>query len=565
MAASAVALVLVGCGDEARSDPRPDDRGPRSAERIRDTALHARHAGAAEPVACEACHEVLAGQYQRSKSWQCANCHESTRLALHAAAPADSGARECWACHDFSATDEQPAPCATCHAQAQGTLPAIAPHDPKAPNEDCGACHRAHREPSLASTRCESCHDDEVVTGHDEPDIQITGCASCHGYHEDPAVAAGRCTNCHRQSRARVSQNATFEGGHEQCVTCHPPHRFLASEVTGCRDECHDGVVALSENKVRKHRGCLGCHDEHDVRKSLPKSCDRCHAIRPEHPVDRSSRSRCIGCHEPHAQSSTRTAVACSKCHRDARSDRGFHQGAGRHGPVCKDCHAPHAFDLKQAGVALCRSCHGAQPFQDAPSIQTHAKHSDCVKCHGDTVAHTPTAERAACATCHAAEASAARNEHENCVGCHDPHTASQNQPCAGCHAAQASSAPADHQECMKCHDQHSTLVKTQCSECHEDRTTGIHAPVDGGCASCHRPHGPNGNASPPACTSCHTQKLPGLHRNTGHAECTKCHQSHGEQAYRRPATCLACHDDKQNHEPTATMCIGCHGFGDPK
>ena len=631
--ALAITLLAAGCGEEtqrATAGDLPDDRGPNSVQRVAKTAQHAIHANAAEPIECEACHEMLGGEYLRAKSWQCEKCHASASLVLHAAASADSGARECWSCHDFTASEKRPTSCVTCHEEPQGQLPAIAPHDQKKPDEDCGACHRAHEKPTLVATECETCHDKEQVSGHDKPDIQITGCASCHGYHEVAATSSGRCTNCHRQSRAQVSLNATFDGGHEKCVTCHRQHRFFKTEVLGCRGECHESVVALSESKVKEHRGCLGCHDNHDVRASAKESCAECHKkkIVPKHPKDRDSGTACVGCHKPHKGAGAPIAVPCSDCHDNASSDKDLHQTAAQRGPVCKDCHKPHRFGLKNAGASLCLGCHGSRPFKNAKTVRPHAKHSDCVRCHGDKVAHEPAGPRAACGSCHKenaakarkdhkkcvnchdphsteqkkpcgschkenaakarkdhktcinchephsteqkkpcggchdAQAKAARKDHKKCVNCHEPHSTEQKKPCGSCHEEQARTAPSKHQQCLNCHDQHSTLVKKQCKDCHKDRASGIHAPVKGGCVNCHRPHGPNGQASPPACTTCHKQTLPSLHAVPDHKDCTKCHKSHGEQPYRQQAACLACHKDKTDHEPTATMCIGCHTFG---
>ena len=599
VAACALAVLVAGCNDATgqRGDPSDlprDDRSAASVERIRGSALHTVHAGATPAVACAECHEEVSGQFLRAKSWPCKKCHADAPLALHA--PASRGnAGECWTCHDFTGASDRAVACSTCHAKAQGDLAAITAHDPKKPDEDCGACHRAHQEPSLVSSKCDSCHQ-EPVSGHDKKDIQITGCASCHGYHEKAEVASGRCTNCHRQSRAQVSFKATFKDGHDKCVTCHRPHRFFKKEVVGCRDLCHDGVAALSENKVSAHRGCIGCHDNHDVRGSAQTACENCHGkkISPRHPKDRASGSKCVGCHKPHAGAGAPLAVECSSCHQKAQSDRGFHQGAAQRGPECQDCHKPHAFALAKTGVALCLGCHRDKPFKNAKTIRTSAKHADCLGCHGDSVRHQPagpragcatchkdkgaavrkghtkcvgchdphtTKQQAACGTCHKNEAGIARKDHKNCVNCHEPHTGQQKKSCATCHQGQARTAPQAHQQCTQCHDQHSTLVKKQCRDCHQDRVTGVHASVKGGCVNCHRPHGPNGHASPPTCTSCH-KNLGLLHEIAEHQQCTTCHRSHGDQPNQKRATCLACHKDKVNHEPTATMCLGCHPFG---
>ena len=588
-------LVLASCANtpDSHHDLSRGDRGANAVVRIQQSAMHLRHANAKPPVKCEACHELVGGEFLRAQSWQCQQCHAAAPLGIHATAPVDSAARECWSCHDFTTTSERATPCASCHAKVQGTVRAIGPHDPKAPAEDCGTCHRPHQQPALVTKACESCHH-EPVSGHDKPGIPITGCASCHGYHEPAVVASDRCTNCHRQSRARVPATATFPQGHVTCVTCHRQHRFVKTEVLGCRDQCHAKQVAIAETKVKEHR-CIGCHDNHDVRASAPRSCETtCHEgkINPKHPKDSVTKTRCIGCHKPHLGPGAPLAFACASCHREAASDRAFHQGARNHGPACRSCHKPHDFALEATGVALCLGCHGEQPFPDAKTIRTYVKHDNCFACHGDTVRHQPAGPRAACTTCHTDKASVVRKGHVKCVGCHEPHTTkqqnpcgtchaneagiarkdhrtcinchephggTQKRPCGSCHANEAATAPPKHQQCTNCHDQHSTLVKKPCGECHADRTTGVHAPVS--CLDCHRPHGPNGPASPPACTTCH-KDLPMMHQVPNHQDCKSCHRSHGEQPYRQRATCLSCHKDRKDHEPTAPMCIGCHNFG---
>jgi predicted CXXCH cytochrome family protein len=128
--------------------------------------------------------------------------------------------------------------------------------------------------------------------------------------------------------------------------------------------------------------------------------------------------------------------------------------------------------------------------------------------------------------------------------------------------------APKGHQLCANCHEPHSGehLAKATCASCHENKTTGPHATVAGGCPTCHRPHGAAkvnlGPAAPPACATCHDVKeLPALHSIPAHAACANCHSSHdGPRADR--ATCTSsCHTDRKTHQPQAPVCSGCHVF----
>lgn len=356
---------------------------------------------------------------------------------------------------------------------------------------------------------------------------------------------------------------ATFEG-HDSCVRCHLPHSFLKAEVAGCSVDCHTEVHALGQDRVAQHRGCIGCHDNHDVRGSPREACERCHARRPpEHPVDSATGTRCLGCHPPHAGRGAPTARACSECHREPVTDAGFHQGPERKGPQCRDCHAPHTFAAKGRGAALCRSCHTAGTFENATVVRPHESHADCMSCHPATAAHSPADERKPCATCHELQGALVREGHDDCKRCHEPHSTELVRACGSCHEAQLRSAPPDHRTCRSCHEPHSSRVTKACTDCHADRAGGNHAKVEGSCRSCHRPHGIKGSPAPPPCTSCHApDALPFAHVVSGHKTCEACHRSHGKQPYRSPQTCLGCHESRRNHEPEAKSCIGCHEFG---
>jgi hypothetical protein len=218
----------------------------------------------------------------------------------------------------------------------------------------------------------------------------------------------------------------------------------------------------------------------------------------------------------------TTTAVvsACTTCHGDiAVSDTSAHGDA-----TCTTCHRPHDFD-PPAKAALCQTCHAAE----IKLADTNPGHRNCATCHGDNVHH----ERPA-------------------------------PGCGTCHAAEQSSAPPGHQECVNCHEPHSGARKSTatCGSCHAHEEGGKHGGVEGGCATCHRAHGPGGVATPPACVSCHDRaKLPALHTVPAHSNCTTCHSSHGPTLANRVTCTTSCHVDRRNHQPEALVCDGCHVF----
>jgi hypothetical protein len=169
---------------------------------------------------------------------------------------------------------------------------------------------------------------------------------------------------------------------------------------------------------------------------------------------------------------------------------------------------------------------------------------------------------------CHTRQVAATKRTtgHRNCLECHEnaPHGPAPPPACGTCHTEQAATAPGGHRDCSACHTAHDGgLRQKTCTTCHVQRQDDRHARLRGGCATCHRPHGPKGVATPPVCTDCHTRSaLPNLHRLPGHASCRDCHTQHGPPPAGRRADCLTCHAAQVDHEPAATACIGCHPFG---
>jgi hypothetical protein len=142
-------------------------------------------------------------------------------------------------------------------------------------------------------------------------------------------------------------------------------------------------------------------------------------------------------------------------------------------------------------------------------------------------------------------------------------HAVAPPAACGTCHAAEQASAPAGHQRCVGCHEPHATQPTPACTTCHAKMNGEPHTTIQGGCATCHRPHGPGGLPAPPDCKTCHAPgTLPALHAAPGHAACASCHVSPHEPPREDRAGCTGtCHVDKRDHQPGAPVCSGCHVF----
>jgi len=476
--------------------------------------------------------------------WAQATLDAGASDAADAASAADAGIPHA----DFGARD-----CVRCHGQKQGNLPAIVVHA----TSQCVSCHRPHDDASPKPGACTSCHK-QIATSHaalGKSPIQV--CTTCHErQHGRAAEALNTCAKCHENTRPIVPKSALFANGHTQCVTCHKPHEFAKTAAAPCRT-CHAAVHVLGESVVIAHNQCTNCHSPHAVRESPERACQGCHAnVHPDHPKIGGTHS-CTGCHDPHPAAGhlLDAVLKCSGCHQAAHSDKDFHQGL-----KCTQCHTPHAFSLKQAGLGLCRNCHA----QELSRVALRTGHQLCTNCHGG-LPHRPAALLAACSTCHAREQAEVKTGHAQCTQCHEPHSGAQTAPCQSCHQKEASSAPSGHLKCTNCHQPHtgSVAAAPACASCHVSEGASKHGAVAGGCANCHQPHvGAPGPQKPPACTTCHAPtKLLGLHQIAKHQACERCHTGHGDQPTLLREACLSCHADRKTHFPDAPRCANCHLF----
>ena len=478
----------------------PPELVPASWNEFRTSPGHRSHVDGGK-AACKDCHDYARDGFKNPGSTPCLRCHANEAAHMHAGDAQNKTV--CLTCHVF-APDKAPPTCIGCHAVAEGPLAAVHVHA----TADCAACHRAHEQPSIVPKDCATCHD-ERSTEHARH-AGTKGCLDCHTGHAPAEAAIASCSSCHARPAGPKP------AGHDSCLGCHAPHDFVAS-AAGCIG-CHGPKPTLVASEVHAHTVCTSCHSPHAPEQAAA-SCTGCHTgIHVVH----GSKNACVACHQPHGENAEpRIAAACTTCHANvAIADTGAHAG----GVTCQGCHKPHDFAPPDRR-ALCVSCHASETALAAVS----KGHGDCTSCHGGST-HKPAAAPA-CGSCHKREQASAPPGHQKCTGCHEPHKGS-------------------------------VLPQATCASCHADKASGLHATVPGGCSTCHRPHGSDGIASPPACTTCHARaRLPALHAVPAHADCASCHASHGPPRSDRVTCTGSCHVDRRDHQPQAQVCDGCHVF----
>jgi hypothetical protein len=568
-----VAAIAAGCTE---ADPSVSPRahgvgvyiGPEW-EEARAVSGHQKHV-VEQKVACAKCHELTSDSLGAVNPSKCAACHQKESRLEHAVEQArarfgPSAKTDCTTCHAFTLggtpSGKPPASvhhvpgaedCSRCHLATQGDTPAVTVHG----TSECVQCHRPHEDRIPQPGACAECHADIGTTHAARGKTATEVCTTCHEHqHAAASVALSTCTECHAEHEPKVPASALFAGGHEACVGCHRPHDFERKAAVACQS-CHAGVHALAASSVPAHNRCSSCHSPHDVRGSAEKACATCHAsVHSDHPK-RGAAGTCVGCHDPHPAKpgAHGSARDCSACHQTAASDSAFHGGVG-----CTQCHAPHAFLKDAADRTVCKSCHAEQLAQ----VAELAGHATCEGCHGG-LPHRPARLQAGCQSCHASIHATATAGHRECTSCHEPHGGALGKSCQSCHADEHRTAPAGHRACTNCHEQHSgSPARGACATCHANEAASTHGKLaGGGCNQCHRAHGPQGVAKPPACATCHDRaKLAGLHGVQRHADCARCHSGHDGASTPQRASCLGCHQDRTQHFPDAPTCASCHLF----
>jgi len=437
-------------------------------QRIASTAGHRTHlesdSSALRGVQCVTCHGVEVHQFA-PVSQTCAQggCHDNVTMRL--AKMQSQTQLHCVACHRFTAE----VPALATRDSAAGTL---------RPGEgQCLGCHQMQ----------------QILAGFDAAKDPHSGtCGMCHNPHTQVRATDARksCASagCHagwRDEPFHVGLQHKDVGG--QCTLCHAPHqaRVDASDCAGCHQRLNqvrggrlpvpfDTGRALPRGAMREpedDRFIRGKGDRPppvELLRIEPAAADT-------FPHQRHIKLACITCHpsdRQHGRLSFEPPRGCQICH---------HQDAPQ--ATCATCHtseelaAPVAVTLR---VAVARA-----PPRERTTPFEHAKHqtTSCVTCHTAPVTLAPSAEVAACASCHA-----------------DHHAV--NRSCSACHTGEAI-APA-HAPGMTIH--------TGCDVCHRREIVAQLVPARSLCLTCHARQAEH--YADRECTTCHFQSTPDAFRS---------------------------------------------------
>ncbi len=427
-----------------------------------------------------------------------------------------------------------PGPLARAHASLEGAL-------------RCTTCHTGGRQ--ALSANCLACHKDIGWLVQRERGFHAsTGgatCASCHPDHAGESFALIKWPEGDSEHFDHTRAGWPLDGRHARatCADCHTA-KYRVSEATLL------SVRKTGAGWTGLERTCTACHED-PHRGALDHTCVTCHDTNRWHETPRFDHVR-----TRYPLTGKHAAVACDKCHLDARL--GLRADArGRPVPLfrplafgqCSACHTdPHAGRLGPK----CAACHVTGGFKvfEAASFDHERTHYPLRGAH----------QRVSCEGCHdfSDRPGARRNPvaFAACGDCHkDPH---------GATATLAGRVV----DCSACHDLAAFTPSTFTAVRHRDARyplEGRHAAVR--CADCHvktpaTAGGLWGTARvvirPPyaRCRDCHTDDP---HRERTEQDCRDCHDLHG---YRPSTVTVGAHLKYRfalEGAHRAVPCAGCH------
>ena len=325
-----------------------------------------------------------------------------------------------------------------------------------------------------------------------------------------------------RRPRARRATRRPREphpAGHDACIGCHAAPR-LRRRATARASAATARRPRWPSSEVRLTRVCINCHMPH----APGNAAAACVAVPPGRPGD--PRKRGGVRHLPRAprrrSGRRRRSAARAATRRWPASDTGAHAG----GIACEACHKPHAFGGLDEKT-LCRDCHARETTLVAVEPRPRRLHL------------VPRRVGRPCAS-----------RRRRPAGPATPPSRSPRRQATSAAWAATSRTPG------------SRRPRAPPATRQDDRRAAHGDP--GGCATCHRPHGPErrrGSARlhdlPRARPRCPRSMPPPA---TPRARAATCRPT-SRPATTEPHARRTCHADKRDHQPGAQVCTGCHVF----
>jgi hypothetical protein len=462
-----------------------------------------------EWTSCVDCH--IGGNYQESACIQCHTNPETNtdHTAVDGYVYEDNA---CLACHPNGNTDDIFNHDAT-------NFPLTGMHL----KADCIECHTDGF--AGTPTACAACHSQDFTsaTNPDHTTLNIPmDCATCHTTEPEWMPAT---FDIHDDYYELVGAHAVIA---EDCAACHNgDYKNTPNTCVGCHQADYDATTTPDHAAAMFNTDCRDCHSELAWQ---PATFDHDAQYFPIYTGKHEGEwMECVDCH---TNPDNFTKFTCINCHLNPETDDA-HASVGGYtyeDQACLVCHptgdADMPFDHNNTGFPLTGSHFNL----------------DCILCHADGYAGTPTA----CSACHMLDFTASVN----------PNHAQLNIPtdCATCHTTAPEWIPAT----FDIHDDYYALL-------------GAHIAIVNDCAACH-----NGdyNNTPNTCIGCHQQDFDTTDEPDHLAAdfSTNCVECHTESAWspssfehdfypllgaHTPLDCIACHAD--GYTSTPNTCLGCH------
>lgn len=274
----------------------------------------------------------------------------------------------CFVCHQpFQGTPQKA--CIDCHGEELKQAGDVhAPHKFTDPRNaamleqvdalHCVACHREHKpelvremDVTVPNDFCFTCHSDVAQDRPDHKDFDANSCADggCHNYHDEKALYEDfLIAHLHE---ADIKQPALL-----------PPRNIINSSKKPLTEADLDAPLPIQLTSAKLKDWADSTHAKEGV------NCSDCHQTKPPGgPTgpwkDKLDQKACEDCHKPESKGflsgkhGMRVAQGMPPM-QPALAKLPMKKDAQDKNLGCDSCHAPHSFDIRQAAVESCLTCH---------------------------------------------------------------------------------------------------------------------------------------------------------------------------------------------------------------